>query len=171
MTVPYRSTTGDGTYFVTASIFQKKALLQSDRMAALFIETLIDYRAQEKYKLHEFVVMPNHFHLLLTPIVTLERAVQFIKWGFSFRARRLFHLRCSIWQTSFYDRRVRDLSEYDTFREYIYQNPVKRRLSVNPAEYPYSSASGKLSLDPPPQRLKPLARQYQKCSAEALLHP
>ena len=75
MTIPYRGTTGDGTYFVTSSTFQKKALLQSERMASLLIATLIEYGNQQKYELHEFVVMPDHFHLLITPIVTLERAV------------------------------------------------------------------------------------------------
>ncbi len=59
MTIPYRGTTGDGTYFVTSSTLQKRALLQSDRMAMPFINTLFEYRDQEKYKLHEFVVMPD----------------------------------------------------------------------------------------------------------------
>src|SRR5436305_1274255 len=127
MPIPYRGTTGDGTYFVTASTFQKKALLQSERMATLFIDTLLDYRNQKKYKLHELVVMPDHFHLLIAPIVTLESSVQFIKGGFSFRAGKLFNFRGSIWQTSFYDRRVRDAAEYESLRQYIYSNPVKRR--------------------------------------------
>jgi len=61
MTIPYRGTTGDGTYFVTSSTFQKKSLLQSVRTATLFIETLLEYRSQHKYLLHEFVVMPDHF--------------------------------------------------------------------------------------------------------------
>ena len=83
MTIPYRGTTGDGIYFVTSSTFQKKAQLQSERMASLLIATLIEYRNRQKYEIHEFVVMPDHFHLLITPIVTLERAIQLIKrWLF-----------------------------------------------------------------------------------------
>lgn len=158
-------------YFVTASTFEKKALLQSERMATLFIEILIHYRDQEKYKLHEFVVMPDHFHLLITPIVTLERAVQFIKGGFSFRAGRLFQIRDGIWQTSFYDRRIRDAAEFERFRKYIHWNPVKRRLATTPEEYRYSSASGNFKLDLAPQRLKPTSVRGLECSAEALLHP
>ena len=82
MTIPYRGTTGDGTYFVTSSTFQKKSLLQSVRTATLFIETLLEYRSQHKYLLHEFVVMPDHFHLLITPVVTLEKTIQLIKADF-----------------------------------------------------------------------------------------
>jgi putative transposase len=171
MTIPYRGTTGDGTYFVTSSTFQKKALLQSERTARLFIETLLDYRSQRKYELHEFVVMPDHFHLLITPIVTLEKSVQVMKGGFSFRAGKLFQVRGNIWQSSFYDRRVRDAVEYAALKRYIHWNPVKRGLAEAPDEYAYSSAAAGAILDPAPQRLKPPMEQNSGRSAEALLHP
>ncbi len=60
------------------------------RSAQLFVRTLYEYRAQHKYRLHEFVVMPDHFHLLITvgSEITIERAMQFIKGGFAFRAGR-----------------------------------------------------------------------------------
>lgn len=42
-----------------------------------------------RYLLHEFVVMPDHFHLILTPTgITLERAMQCIKGGFSFQLNK-----------------------------------------------------------------------------------
>lgn len=69
MANPYRGQTGRGTYFITADCFQKKGMLQSDRSAGLLIDVLYHYRGQRKYLLHEFVVMPNHFHLLITPEV------------------------------------------------------------------------------------------------------
>jgi REP element-mobilizing transposase RayT len=76
----------DRTFFVTASIWGKRSLLQSDRAARLFVENIFDYRAQRKYRLHEFVVMPDHFHVLITvgAGMTIERAVQLIKGGFAF---------------------------------------------------------------------------------------
>ena len=128
---------------------------QSGRMANLFVEVLFGYRAQEKYLLHEFVLMPNHFHLLLTPTLTLERALQLIKGGFSFRAKREVGFTGEVWQKSFYDRRVRDWEEYCAFRRYIHLNPVKKGLASVPEEYPYSSARLGLVLDAVPQRLKP----------------
>jgi len=59
--------------------------------------------------LHEFVLMPDHFHLLITPLSTLERALQLIKGGFSFRAKKELGFLGEIWEKSFYDRRVRRL--------------------------------------------------------------
>jgi putative transposase len=129
MTIPHRGRTGRETYFVTANCWEKAALLQSERMARLFVDTLLGYRDQGKYLLHEFVVMPNHIHLVLTPgEVTLERSMQVIKGGFSFRVAKEFGTKREIWQTSFVDRRVRDANEYVAFRLYIHQNPVKRRF-------------------------------------------
>lgn len=157
MAIPYRGTTGDGTYFVTASTWEKQSLLQSDRMAKLFVDVLFHYQNQGKYRLHEFVVMPNHFHALLTPLlpVTLEKAVQFIKGGLSYRSRKELGFIGEIWQTSFHDHRVRDANEYSRFRHYIHMNPVRRGLVPTPEECPYSSAS--LKLDEVPQWLKPAA--------------
>ena len=113
---------------------------QSDRMAGLFVNVFLHYRAKGRYLLHEFVVMPDHFHLLITPRESLERAMQFIKGGFSFRARKALGFLHEIWQPSFYDRRVRSAGEYFAFRKYIRQNAVRRGLAVSPEDYRYSSA-------------------------------
>ena len=88
MAIPFRGNTGLGTYFITSATSQRKSLLQSERMALLLLDVLFRYRDQKKYLLHEFVIMPDHFHLILTPTDTLERALQLIKGGFSFRAKK-----------------------------------------------------------------------------------
>ena len=92
MAAPRRGNTGYSCYFITASTFQKRNILQSERMASLFLDVLLHYRARGKYLLHEFVVMPDHFHLLITPRESLARAMQLIKGGFSFRAKREFRI-------------------------------------------------------------------------------
>lgn len=157
MANPYRGPTGPFTYFITASTYLKKFLLQSDRTAGLLIDVLYHYRTQGRYLLHEFVVMPNHFHLLITPLVgtTLERALQFIKGGFSFRRGRELGLRGEIWETSFYDHRARSPEEYAKLRSYIHQNPVRRGLCEKAEGFPFSSANPKFKLDEVPQWLKP----------------
>src|SRR5438309_1085748 len=103
MAAPHRGNTGHGTYFITASTFQKKSLFQSERMTRLLIQVLFHYRDGQKYMLHEFVIMPNHFHLLISPVVTLERALQLIKGGFSYRAKKQLEFGGEIWEKSFYD--------------------------------------------------------------------
>jgi len=98
MAVPHRGNTGYSVYFITASAFQQSSLFQTERMARLFVEVLFHYRERKKYLLHEFVLMPNHFHLLITPTLTLERALQFIKGGFSYRAKKELGFGGVIWR-------------------------------------------------------------------------
>lgn len=152
-----RSRTDESTYFINAQTYQRKRLLQSERSARLLLGVLYHYRKASKYLLHEFVVMPNHFHMLITPApgVTLERALQLIKGRFSFEAGKKFGMGREIWQRSFYDRRVRNLAEYFQSRTYIHANPVEAGLCTEPSEYRYSSAYPGFKLDPIPQRLKP----------------
>src|ERR1700743_694246 len=142
-------------FFITAQTFEKRFYLQSERTSGLLVDVLLNYREKKEYLLHELVIMPNHFHLLLTPMRTLERAMQCVKGGFSYRVKRELNFPHTFWQTSFYDRRVRDAEEYRQFKKYIYLNPLKQRLCEKPEEWQWSSASGKFVVDPIPQRLKP----------------
>jgi putative transposase len=157
MRISARGNTGRSAYFVTAATYQRKSLFQSDRMAQLLVDVLFHYRQQGEYLLHEYVVMPDHFHLLISPMVTLERALQLVKGGFSYRARKELGIQGEIWETSFHDRRVRDFAEYESFRRYIGQNPVERRLASAPEDYLYCSANKRMGLDALPERLKPVA--------------
>ena len=107
MTIPHRGTTSESTYFVTANCWEKKSLFQVEKIARLFIEVLLNYRTEKKYLLHEFVVMPDHFHLIITPTeITLERALQLVKGGFSFRFNKNLKVKRDVWQPSFMDRRI-----------------------------------------------------------------
>jgi putative transposase len=154
MAAPPRGNTGYSVYFITASTFQRGRLFQSECLALLFLDTLFHYRLLKNYLLHEFVLMPDHFHLLLSPALSLERSLQLIKGGFSYRAKKEIGFAGEIWEKSFYDRRVRGLEDYQNFKFYIRRNPVKRGLAGTPEEYPYSSAHPGFVLDDVPEKLK-----------------
>ena len=83
MAVPPRRARIPGTFFVTSRTWESRKLFIKPSVCEIFIEALLDYRDQQNYLLHSFVLMPDHFHLLMTPgpAVALERAVQFIKGG------------------------------------------------------------------------------------------
>lgn len=157
MTIPHRGWTSASTYFVTAGTICKKNYLQSDRMAELFCEVLLRYRAAGKFALHAFVVMPNHIHLLITVPdgTTLERAVQFIKGGFSHEVGKVAGPIGPFWQKSFVDRRVRDNAEFRKYVEYIHLNPVHAGLVSAAEDCKHSSAAPGFVADEIPQRLKP----------------
>jgi putative transposase len=145
------------TFFVTSSILGKRNLLQSPRSAELLVEVIYHYRSQQKFLIHAFVIMPDHFHILMTlgREISVERAVQFIKGGFAFRAGKELGFKSPVWQRGFSEMRIFDAVGCARVREYIDQNPVKRGLALNPTEYAYSSANVVFELDDVPQGLKP----------------
>jgi len=141
--LPIKRVNNFGTYFVTANCADKRRVFQVERNAALFFEVLQSYR--EHYKLHAFVIMPDHFHLLLTPgDVPLERCLQFIKGGFSRRYKLEAGPLISLWQKGFADHRCRDREDYLKHKKYIEQNPVRAGLCAVAEEYPWSSVSRSL---------------------------
>ncbi len=141
-------------YFVTSDTWERRALFNVESWARLFFKILLWHRG-EAYLLHEFVLMPDHFHLLITPSIALERAVQLIKGGFSFQAKKELGSNMEIWHRGFADHRVRDAEDYEKHLHYIHLNPLKKHLCASPAEYRYSSAYPGWKLDPIPQGLKP----------------
>jgi putative transposase len=149
------ATNNSQTYFVTSQTWQRRSIFQAEPWARLFFQTLLSYR-NKSYALHEFVLMPDHFHLLITPSIALEQAVQLIKGGFSHRAKKELGSNMEIWQRGFSDHRIRDTGDYDKHVHYIHLNPVKRQLCNMPCDFPYSSAYPGWKLDPIPQGLKPL---------------
>ena len=145
------------TFFVTAGTWERRPIFRAEPMAHLFLKTLENYRAQKKLELHEFVLMPDHFHVLLTPApdVPLEKAVQLIKGGFSFRVKKDLGSSTETWGTGYTEHRVKHAIDYQHHVAYIHENPVRARLVEHAAAYPYGSASGRWPTDPTPLWLKP----------------
>jgi putative transposase len=139
---------------VTTETSGRRSLFQVDRWAELLIDTLYHYRGSANL-LHEFVIMPDHIHVLLTALTSLEKTVQFIKGGFSYRAKKELGSTMEIWQKGFQDHRIRDAQDYAIHRTYIRQNPVRKNLCESAQMYLWSSAHGGFELDDVPQGLKP----------------
>ena len=103
------------------------------------MDLLRSYVAARKFQLHDFIVMPDHLHLLIRVggDMTIERAMQFIKGGFSFRLRKEFGYLGEVWQRGFSEVRVEDRESFLRYRDYIAQNPVKAGLADAPEKFPY----------------------------------
>jgi putative transposase len=122
----------------------------------LFLKVLYEYRAQRKFRLHEFVVMPDHFHVIVTVEcgITIERAVQFIKSGFAFRAGKELGASAPFCQKGFSEIRIHDASVFQRAVRYIHNNPVEAHLVEDATAYPHSSAHFGFELDLTPMWLR-----------------
>ena len=139
------------TYLVTAVTAQRHSLFQVTATAELLQQTILDYRSQGRFLLHAFVIMPDHFHALITPApdVSLEKAMQFIKGGFSFRLKS----KADVWMRSFNESQIMTKTKFMNCVRYIEENPVRRGLASTPQAYPFSSAA-RAPLDAMPLHLQ-----------------
>jgi putative transposase len=103
--------------------------------------------------------MPDHLHIMITPSSTnsLEKSMRFIKGGSSYRLNQQRGQKIDLWNAGFHDGTIRDAADWITKAQYIRENPVKAGLVEYPEDWPYSSASCKLTLDPMPAIFFPVA--------------
>jgi len=116
-----------------------KRILQSERNAESLVDVLRSLVAERKFKLHDFVVMPDHVHLLIEVAddMTIEKAMQFIKGRFSHQLSDEFGFKGEVWQRGFTEVQVMNKQSFEAHRAYIGENPVKAGLAANAEEYPF----------------------------------
>ncbi len=127
------------TFFATTGTSMGKRLLQTERNAELLIEVLRSLVAEQKFELHDFVVMPDHLHLLLTVHngMTIEKAMQLVKGRFSRRLSQESGFKGEVWQRGFTEAQVMNRENFEAHRAYIVQNPVKAELAAAVDEFPF----------------------------------
>ena len=127
-------------FFVTTKTSMARRILQSERNATLLIEVLRSNVSAGRFQLHDFVIMPDHLHRLMTipGDRTIEKAMQLVKGGFSYRLRKEYGFQGEVWQRGFSEVRVNDRQSWLRYREYIGQNPVMAGLVDAAEQYPYS---------------------------------
>ncbi len=93
------------------------------------------------YALRAYVIMPNHMHVLLDPLTSLEKLTKGIK-GVSARDSnaRLGRTGEPFWQDESFDHWIRYPGEFARIQDYIENNPVKAHLCKAPQDWPWSSA-------------------------------
>jgi len=143
--------------YLTFSCYQRLPLFNNDRIKDAFAEQLDSCRQTEQFRLHAWVIMPEHVHLLLIPTEeqTLSHVLRKIKEPFA-RATlkrwreldapilsRLVDSNCSthFWQRGGgYDRNI--VTDEELFEKiaYIHANPVRRELVDAELEWAWSSA-------------------------------
>jgi putative transposase len=136
MATPAR-TSLPGICFVAMTTHERRPVFEITRVAELFVETLLHYRTLGYYKLHAYVVLPDHVHLLLTPqSISLEKVVALIKNGFAHRLNSPL----PVWEQSFIRASVANHHDLEIVRAYLHQLPVRAELAPTAELYPHSSA-------------------------------
>lgn len=123
--------------------------LNRSDIARLVVDALQYHESVLKqYALHAYVVMPNHVHILITPLASVSTLTHSLKRFTAFQANRILcRMGQRFWQEESYDRLVRDDQEFGRIVRYIEMNPVHAGLVAAPEDFPWSSAR---RIDNPP---------------------
>ena len=110
--------------------------LRARKYAQIVADALL-YFDGERYTMGDFIVMPNHVHLLCA-FFDPERMRKHIRSWLSYTARRINKLigrRGKFWQDEPFDHLVRNERQYEYLRSYIKDNPIKAGLHPDEALY------------------------------------
>ena len=116
--------------------------LAQQEIAKLVADALHHAEQVHNYiRLHAWVIMSNHVHLLISPIAAPIKFLQSTKGYTAREANKILGRRGEpFWQAESYDRWVRNPAEFDRITRYIENNPVKAGLAPSPTDYRWSSA-------------------------------
>ena len=100
-----------------------------------------------RYKLHEYVVMPNHVHVLISPCAEVCEITRTLKGVSARLANEVLGMTgAPFWQDESYDHWCRDEEEFHRVRMYIARNPVRAKLVEKPEDWPWSGVSRRASM-------------------------
>jgi REP element-mobilizing transposase RayT len=118
-----------------------ESLLRDARVARL-VEGALLYFDGQRYRVHTWVVMPNHVHVLFTPLEgwALSRIVGSWKSFTAKQACRLLNRRGSFWQEDYFDRFIRNGQHFAKAKNYIELNPVVAGLCAAQEDWEFGSA-------------------------------
>jgi putative transposase len=165
-------------HFITCSCYRRQSVLGTAERRDRFLNILEEARSKFRFVVHGYVVMPEHFHLLITEPEVGDPSVvmKVIKERFSKQVHaseessRKAHS-CAenanewgthadpkakerIWQKRFYDFNVWSAQKQTEKLKYMHRNPVKRGLVERPEQWPWSSFRAYLYSETGPVRVR-----------------
>jgi REP element-mobilizing transposase RayT len=118
-----------------------KCYLRTPEVASM-VESALLYFDGERYRLHAWVIMPNHVHIVFTPKngFTPGRIMHSLKSYTSKEVNKMLDREGIFWMEDYFDRYIRDEPHFWNAVQYVERNPVKARLCKKEDEWRWSSA-------------------------------
>jgi REP element-mobilizing transposase RayT len=116
--------------------------LKRPDVAQMVVESLLHFHEQQ-YVLDEWVIMPNHVHVVLWPLPnhTLSEILRSRKRHTARQANLMLgRTGMTFWQQESFDHWIRNDEEKSRIRRYIRNNPVTAGLCRSPEDWRWSSA-------------------------------
>jgi len=108
---------------------QGPCVLRSPNVAQIVVDSLMHFDG-DRYRMGDFVVIPNHVHLLAAFETAESMKKQCDSWLHftAVRINRMLNRKGRFWQQEPFDHLVRSIDQYEYLRKYIADNPRKAGL-------------------------------------------
>jgi len=131
------------THFLTYGLLDRGCCDLTVPQIARIIVDALQFRHEERYLLHDWVIMPTHVHLILCPEMTgdgfysLSKIIGGMKGWTAREINRVIGRRGAFWQDESFDRVIRSDAECRKRAFYIWMNPVQAGLVDHPRKWPW----------------------------------
>ena len=136
-------------YFVTTTTHRRAPLFERADLAEIVVGALYDIRSRGHIRVHGFVVMPDHFHAVMS-LPDEEHLPKLMHSLKSYTAHAINNARegrGKVWQDGYYGYALRDLEDARKKVRYVLGNPIRKGLLEEFGSYPWSSGNGKYEVD------------------------
>lgn len=143
-----------GTYFITQVTYQRQSWLCNETARDALRSAIQQVRINHPFQIDAFVLLPNHFHCLLTlppndkDISTRIRLIKTyvtrhyaddLEVNQERSASRTKRKERNVWQRRFWEHLIRDDADFERHCDYIHYNPVHHQYCQSPTEWQFSS--------------------------------
>jgi putative transposase len=132
---------GGRTYFITICTENRAQFFGQQHTGIWLLKELFNTAALFDFVLHAYCVMPDHLHFVSEgrkDICDLVKFVERFKQRTAYEFKRKAEKR--LWQRRYYDHVLRRSDAVEDVACYIWWNPVRKGLCMNPREYPLSGS-------------------------------
>lgn len=136
----------EAQYYITVVTDRRVGIFSDPANARLMLQVVDEQRRRYDFYFYEFVLMPDHYHFIITPPCgrKIGDTIRHINGVFGLQYNRI-HVRSGrVFQPDYYDHVVRNEKDYRRIAEYIHNNPVRDGIVERPEAYLWSSARYRL---------------------------
>jgi REP element-mobilizing transposase RayT len=132
----------DGFYHIINRGVEQRVVFKDKEDYEYFEELMCTYARSHNITIHNYCLMPNHYHLLIeVKGQTLSKYMRHLNMNYAIYFNKKYKRSGHLWQGRFQSWYVTDDAYLYTLILYIEHNPVKAGMVNAPEEYPYSSAN------------------------------
>lgn len=126
---------------MTIGTQRRRAIFADPRAARSSTNVLHDRAHNTGVQVYGYCLMPDHAHLVLGPSPTCD-IIAFVGQYKNLAQREVWKLGVTgrIWQTSFWDRFLREEESLDEVVQYVLNNPVRKGLVKHWQDYGFSGS-------------------------------